>query len=370
MSKPDVSTSLHSQLSPRVVRTQELRRPGEGLAGQEARLLEHPGPDALTGFYLTRWRRFGFGLGSFRAALTPEEGCRCRPGPAASTTPGPGTTTSDPPLSSRLRVVPALALRWSWSTQHRAPALSHGAERRTASGEARGRVQWLRADYRAARSRKALRGVDDQQSDIEDATSSGPGRGRAKLFPQLMLIRGALAEADAPFRRPNWRSLQGRNPPGKAMAGLWEFPGGKIEDERSAGGGAGARTPGGAWHRGEAALSRAVHLCFAYIPQLSPLMPLFVCRRWDGTPAPLHHAALKWVRPRDLIAKRDEFPMPEADLPLLPIVARSFVADASGATAIEYALIGTIISIVIVTSVTLIGTNLSSFFTSVATALR
>ena len=50
------------------------------------------------------------------------------------------------------------------------------------------------------------------------------------------------------------------------------------------------------------------------------LMPLFVCRRWDGTPAPLHHAALKWVRPRDLIASRDDFPMPDADLPLLPML--------------------------------------------------
>jgi pilus assembly protein Flp/PilA len=46
------------------------------------------------------------------------------------------------------------------------------------------------------------------------------------------------------------------------------------------------------------------------------------------------------------------------------------VSDTSGATAMEYALIGTIISIVVVTSVTLIGTNLSTFFTSVATSLR
>jgi pilus assembly protein Flp/PilA len=50
--------------------------------------------------------------------------------------------------------------------------------------------------------------------------------------------------------------------------------------------------------------------------------------------------------------------------------ARSFVGDAAGATAIEYALVGTIISIVIVASLPLIGTNLSGFFTTVATALR
>ena len=47
------------------------------------------------------------------------------------------------------------------------------------------------------------------------------------------------------------------------------------------------------------------------------LMPLYVCRRWDGTPQPRHHAALKWVRP----ARHDaHYPMPAADLPLIPML--------------------------------------------------
>jgi 8-oxo-dGTP diphosphatase len=45
-------------------------------------------------------------------------------------------------------------------------------------------------------------------------------------------------------------------------------------------------------------------------------MPLYVCRRWDGTPEPRIHAALKWVRPKDMGA----YPMPAADLPLIPML--------------------------------------------------
>ena len=46
------------------------------------------------------------------------------------------------------------------------------------------------------------------------------------------------------------------------------------------------------------------------------LMPLFLCRRWEGTPMPRVHSALKWVRPRDL----SQYPMPPADLPLIPML--------------------------------------------------
>ncbi len=119
---------------------------------------------------------------------------------------------------------------------------------------------------------------------------------------------------------PDGRVLIAERPPGKMMAGLWEFPGGKIEA---------GETP-------EAALVRELReeLGITVKPDcLAPftfashsyenfhlLMPLYLCRRWEGTPQPREHSAIKWVKPRDLIARRAEFPMPAADLPLLPML--------------------------------------------------
>lgn len=113
---------------------------------------------------------------------------------------------------------------------------------------------------------------------------------------------------------PDGRVLIARRPPGKTMAGLWEFPGGKIEADE---------TPEAAlmrelreelgidtWASCLAPLSFASH---AY-PEFHLLMPFFVCRKWRGAPQAREHSALKWVRPRDL----PSYPMPPADLPLLP----------------------------------------------------
>ncbi len=49
-------------------------------------------------------------------------------------------------------------------------------------------------------------------------------------------------------------------------------------------------------------------------------MPLYVCRRWEGTPTARVHQAIKWVRPRELMSDPSAFPMPAADLPLLPML--------------------------------------------------
>ena len=112
------------------------------------------------------------------------------------------------------------------------------------------------------------------------------------------------------------RVLIAQRPEGKPMAGLWEFPGGKLEP---------GETP-------EAALIRELHeelgidtwasclapLCFAShgYPAFHLLMPLFACRKWEGVPHPREHAALKWVRAAELPA----YPMPPADRPLLPVL--------------------------------------------------
>ena len=113
---------------------------------------------------------------------------------------------------------------------------------------------------------------------------------------------------------PDGRILLARRPEGKAMAGLWEFPGGKVESGESP----------------EAALIRELHeelgietwkSCLAPLTFASHayddfhlLMPLYVCRKWEGRPLSRENQALKWVRPNRL---RD-YPMPPADEPLIP----------------------------------------------------
>jgi 8-oxo-dGTP diphosphatase len=112
------------------------------------------------------------------------------------------------------------------------------------------------------------------------------------------------------------RVLIAQRPEGKPMAGLWEFPGGKVEADE---------TP-------EAALIRELHeelgidtraSCLAPLAFASHsydtfhlLMPLFACRRWEGTVMPREDQQLAWVRPNAL---RD-YPMPPADEPLIPIL--------------------------------------------------
>jgi 8-oxo-dGTP diphosphatase len=112
------------------------------------------------------------------------------------------------------------------------------------------------------------------------------------------------------------RVLLAQRPEGKALAGLWEFPGGKVE-------------PG---ERPEACLIRELHeelgitvkeaclapltfASFAY-ESFHLLMPLWVCRRWDGRAHGREGQALSWVRPERL---RD-YPMPPADEPLIPVL--------------------------------------------------
>ena len=131
--------------------------------------------------------------------------------------------------------------------------------------------------------------------------------------PIILVVAAALID-------PDGRLLIAKRPPDKAMAGLWEFPGGKIET---------GETPEQGLIR-ELAEELSITVkepCLAPFTFASHsydkfhlLMPLFLCRRWEGTPVPREHAGIKWIRPRDLIADPASYPMPAADLPLLPML--------------------------------------------------
>jgi 8-oxo-dGTP diphosphatase len=137
---------------------------------------------------------------------------------------------------------------------------------------------------------------------------TGQSKGNTGDNVRLVLVAAcALIDADG-------RILLAQRPPGRAMAGLWEFPGGKVE--------AGER-PEQALIRelaeelgitvAEACLAPLTFASHGY-PDFHLLMPLFVCRRWEGILTPREGQKLAWVRPNRL---RD-YEMPPADTPLIP----------------------------------------------------
>jgi 8-oxo-dGTP diphosphatase len=131
--------------------------------------------------------------------------------------------------------------------------------------------------------------------------------GQAVSVELVLAVACALVDADG-------RVLIAQRPQGKSMAGLWEFPGGKVETGE----------------RPETSLIRELKeelgivvkeeclapLTFAshLYPDFHLLMPLYVCRRWEGIAVGRERQNLKWVRPNDL----RNYPMPPADEPLIP----------------------------------------------------
>lgn len=124
--------------------------------------------------------------------------------------------------------------------------------------------------------------------------------------PTLFVVAAALADAEG-------RVLLQQRLPGRQMAGLWEFPGGKVEE---------GERPEAALRRelaeelgievDAAALSPAA-FASAELGERHLLLLLYLCREWKGSPRPLDAAGLKWVRPSEMAAEE----MPPADRPLI-----------------------------------------------------
>ena len=122
----------------------------------------------------------------------------------------------------------------------------------------------------------------------------------------LLVAAAALIDADG-------RVLICKRPPGKALAGLWEFPGGKIED---------GETPEACLIReldeelgikvATACLAPFVFASHGY-DSFHLIMPLYLCRRWEGLVQAREHEAIAWVKPNQMGA----YPMPPADAPLV-----------------------------------------------------
>ena len=141
--------------------------------------------------------------------------------------------------------------------------------------------------------------------------AAGESRPLERTAEKALLLVAAVALVDA-----DGRVLLAQRPEGKPLAGLWEFPGGKVEP---------GETPEETIVRElreeigiETKVACLAPLTFAShsYETFHLLMPLFVCRRFWGTPQPKEGQALKWVRPRQM---RD-YPMPPADQPLIPFL--------------------------------------------------
>lgn len=116
------------------------------------------------------------------------------------------------------------------------------------------------------------------------------------------------------------RVLIAQRPKGKRLEGLWEFPGGKLEPGES---------PEETLVRElneelaiaiDAASLTALTFASHRYPEFHLLMPLFICRQWHGVPAPAEDQVLAWAAMADLLRPDSAYPMPPADIPLIPVL--------------------------------------------------
>jgi 8-oxo-dGTP diphosphatase len=134
-------------------------------------------------------------------------------------------------------------------------------------------------------------------------------REKAEDLPVILVVAVALVDIDG-------RVLLAQRPEGKSMAGLWEFPGGKVDE---------GELPEAALIRElkeelgidvtESCLAPIIFASHSY-DEFHLLMPVFACRVWKGGVAPKEGQILKWVRP----ARMADYPMPAADIPLIPLL--------------------------------------------------
>jgi 8-oxo-dGTP diphosphatase len=132
-------------------------------------------------------------------------------------------------------------------------------------------------------------------------------RGSGSSIPILFVVAAALVDRDN-------RVLLAQRPEGKSLAGLWEFPGGKLDA---------GETPEQALVR-ELKEELSIDVCRTCLAPFTfashtyeafhLMMPLYVCRNWEGEIAPREGQTVKWVRPGALT----DYPMPPADVPLIP----------------------------------------------------
>jgi 8-oxo-dGTP diphosphatase len=128
-------------------------------------------------------------------------------------------------------------------------------------------------------------------------------------LPTVLVAAAALVDRDN-------RILLAQRPAGKSMAGLWEFPGGKVERDE---------TPEEALIR-ELREELSIEVCLTCLAPFTfashryetfnLLMPLYLCRNWEGEISPREGQKIAWVRP----ARLRDYPMPPADAPLIPFL--------------------------------------------------